>query len=241
MRFRLGIEYEGTDYCGWQFQRGQRSIQGEIERALFIALKEKISVIAAGRTDSGVHARGQIAHFDSIKEFDRGKLERSLNGILPRDIRVSEIVQTNASFHARYSARQREYCYYITRKPSALLRQFSWFISVPLDINRMQQGAGELLGTQNFKSFSRTDTEVKNFKCTVAEAGWLEQGELLLFTIKADRFLYGMVRAIVGTLIEIGKGKRDHSDIQKILKAESRQQAGQAAPARGLILEKIYY
>lgn len=241
MRFRLGIEYEGTDYSGWQFQTGQHTIQGEIERALCVALKEKIKVIAAGRTDSGVHARGQIAHFDSVREIDCGKLERSLNGILPRDIRISDVTQTDITFHARYSARQREYCYYITRRPSALMRRFSWFISAPLDVKQMQTGADELLGKKNFKSFSRMDTEVKNFECTVEEASWSAREQLLLFTIKADRFLYGMVRAIVGTLVEIGKGTREVTELHKILTAEDRQMAGQAAPARGLILEKVYY
>ncbi len=241
MRFRLGIEYEGTEYCGWQFQIGQRTIQGEIERALLIALKEKITVIGAGRTDSGVHARGQVAHFDTVQEFECGIIERSLNGILPRDIRISEVTPADNTFHARYSARQREYCYYITRKPSALLRRFSWFIPFPLEVQQMHAGAHELIGSKNFKSFSRTDTDVKNFNCAVSQADWLEQNDLLLFTIKADRFLYGMVRALVGTLVDIGKGKREYSDLQKILIAENRQMAGQAAPARGLILEKIYY
>ncbi len=175
MRFRLGIEYEGTEYCGWQFQAGQRTIQGEIERALLIALKEKVSVTGAGRTDSGVHARGQIAHFDSLREFECGIMERSLNGILPRDIRITEVTPVDNTFHARYSARQREYCYYITRKPSALLRGFSWFISIPLDVKVMQLAAQEILGIKNFKSFSRTDTEVKNFNCNVSNADWLEQ------------------------------------------------------------------
>jgi tRNA pseudouridine38-40 synthase len=241
MRFRLGIEYEGTEYCGWQFQTGQRTIQGEIERALLIALKEKVSVIGAGRTDSGVHARGQIAHFDSRREFECGIIERSLNGILPRDIRISEVTPADSTFHARYSARQREYCYYITRKPSALLRRFSWFVSVPLDVQLMQNAAQGIPGSKNFKSFSRTDTETKNFNCKVINAEWLEQDTLLLFRIKSDRFLYGMVRALVGTLVEIGRGKRDRADLYKILDAENRQMAGQAAPARGLILEKVYY
>jgi len=241
MRFRLGIEYEGTEYCGWQFQAGQRTIQGEIERALLIALKEKVSVTGAGRTDSGVHARGQVAHFDSMREFECGIMERSLNGILPRDIRISEVTPTDNTFHARYSARQREYCYYITRRPSALLRRFSWFISVPLDVQVMQLAAQEIPGSKNFKSFSRTDTEVKNYNCNVNNADWLEQDSLLLFKIKADRFLYGMVRALVGTLVDIGKGKRDRSEFSGILNAENRQMAGQAAPARGLILEKVYY
>jgi tRNA pseudouridine38-40 synthase len=241
MRFRLGIEYEGTEYCGWQFQTGQRTIQGEIERALLIALKEKVSVIGAGRTDSGVHARGQVAHFDSRREFECGIMERSLNGILPRDIRIWEVTPTDDTFHARYSARQREYYYYISRKPGALLRRFSWFVSIPLDVQLMQIAAQEIPGSKNFKSFSRTDTEVKNFNCQVSKADWVEEDNLLLFKIVADRFLYGMVRALVGTLVDIGKGKRNHSDLYKILKAENRQMAGQAAPARGLILEKVYY
>jgi tRNA pseudouridine38-40 synthase len=241
MRFRLGIEYEGTDYRGWQFQIGQRTIQGEIERALFIALRQKIPVIGAGRTDSGVHARGQIAHFDYNQEIDPAKVERSLNGILPRDIRITEVVSAGPSFHARYDARLREYCYYITRKPSALLRKFSWFVSYPLDLEAMQLSAQLLLGRKNFKSFSRSDTEVKNFYCTIATAQWTEQDSMLVFTIRADRFLYGMVRAIVGTLVEIGRGMLDRSALPGIIESENRQAAGQAAPAKGLILEKIYY
>jgi tRNA pseudouridine38-40 synthase len=241
MRFRLGIEYEGTEYHGWQFQTGQRTIQGEIEQALHVVLKEKITVVAAGRTDTGVHARGQIAHFDSEQVINCGKLERSLNGVLSRDIRISEIVPIDFSFHARYSARQREYGYYIIRKPSALLRRFSWFVSSPLDITRMQMAAADLLGKRNFKSFCHTDSGVENFECTVVEAGWLEKENLLLFTIKADRFLYGMVRAIVGTLVEIGRGVRDCAELSAILKAQDRKRAGQAAPARGLILERVYY
>jgi tRNA pseudouridine38-40 synthase len=241
MRFRLGIEYEGTDYCGWQFQTGQRTIQGEIERSLFIALKEKITVIGAGRTDSGVHARGQVAHFDVQQEIEPARIERSLNGILPRDIRVHGLTQTDQSFHARYSARLREYGYYITRKPSALRRKFSWFVSSALDRQVMHRAAEGIMGRNNFKGFSRKDVSVDNFICKVEEAEWVEQGDVLLFTIKADRFLYGMVRALVGTMVDIGKGRRNPSDLLAVLNSENRQLASQSAPARGLILEKVYY
>ena len=241
MRFSLLIEYDGTEYAGWQIQNGQRTIQGEIEKALKIIYKETIKITGAGRTDSGVHAKGQVAHFDIKKDVNLEKLQNSLNGLLLNDIRIKEIFESKNTFHARYEAKWREYHYYIAKKPSALNNKLVWHIPYLLDIKQMQKASRQLLGKNNFKCFCRTISDVKNYICLIKKTQWLETEELLIFKIIANRFLHGMVRAIVGTLVDIGKGKLDSSVMKEILESKDRSKASQSAPAKGLILEKVYY
>jgi tRNA pseudouridine38-40 synthase len=241
-RFRLLIEYEGSAYAGWQIQKNDPTVQGEIERALATVLRENITVTGAGRTDAGVHARGQVAHFDTENAFDADQLHRSLNGILNEDIRIKSVEPAASDFHARYSARSRIYHYVIARQPVALSRHTCWYLSANLDVSSLNAASGKLIGSHDFKSFCRSISDVPHHTCTVLRANWNETGEgFLMFVIEADRFLHGMVRALVGTLIEIGRGRLTPEDICHILDKKDRTAAGEAAPARGLILHRVVY
>jgi tRNA pseudouridine38-40 synthase len=241
MRFRLQVEYDGTAYAGWQLQSGQKTIQGEIEKAVKTIFGNTIRITGAGRTDSGVHARGQVAHFDSPASPDTEKLTRSLNGILAKDIRILSLEPVNEDFHARFTARKREYAYYLSKIPQALFRNFCWQIHFDLDIARMNEAAAVILGRHDFKSFCRVIAEVKNYTCEVEQASWIEKNKMFVFRIVADRFLHGMVRALVGTFIDIGRSKLQPGDMRSILDARDRSVASQSVPAKGLILEKVYY
>ena len=241
MRFRLLIEYDGTAYAGWQLQNGQRTVQGEIEKALRTIFGKPIRVTGAGRTDSGVHAREQVAHFDVSSLSDAVKLTRSLNGILATDIRVLNVESVSKDFHARFSARMREYRYYLSQTPQALNRNYYWHVHFQPDLERMNAAASLITGCHDFKSFCRVISDVENHLCRIEEAVWYREGRLIIFRIRADRFLHGMVRTLVGTLTDIGRGKLEIDDITGILKARDRTMAGQSAPAKGLVLEKVYY
>lgn len=241
MRFRLLTEYDGTAYSGWQIQNGQITIQGEIEKALARVFGMPVRIIGAGRTDTGVHAREQVAHFDYASPIDQHKLVFALNGILSRDIRVSAIESVSADFHARYSAKLREYRYYISRVQTVFLRDYTWYLSYNLDLKRMNKAATKIIGHNDFKGFCRSQSEVENHFCTIRKAQWLIDDNLSVFVIQADRFLHGMVRALVGTFVDIGRSKWEIDKINEIFTSRDRSVAGQAAPAKGLILEKVYY
>ena len=241
MRLRLLIEYDGSDYCGWQIQNGHKTVQGAIENALQLIIGKTIRIIGAGRTDSGVHARGQVAHFDLDRPVDIIVLQRSLNGILKRDIRIRALEPVESDFHARYSAKLRQYHYLIASQPTAILRNFTWNLSYDLDINKMNRAAKLIIGQHDFKSFCRTKSDVNSYICSVKTAKWLRKNGLSQFIIQADRFLHGMVRALVGAFVDIGRSKLEISELNHMLQAGNRALASQSAPAKGLILEKIYY
>jgi tRNA pseudouridine38-40 synthase len=241
MRFRLNIEYDGSAYKGWQLQKGQITVQGEIEHALKQIFSDHVGIIGAGRTDTGVHARGQVAHFDLEHPTDPNILLRSLNGILQNDIRIKEVSLVKPDFHARYSAKFREYHYCISPQPVAMLRHFTWHLTYNLDLNLLNQAAKYILGNIDFTSFCRKNSDVNNHFCNVKKAEWLKKDDLIIFIIQADRFLHGMVRALVGTFVDIGRNKLTVSDMKTILQDKNRSSASQSAPARGLILEKVFY
>jgi len=181
MRLCLLIEYDGTRYAGWQIQKGLRTIQGEIEAALSKILHESIRVTGAGRTDSGVHARGQIAHFDAQHGISFTKLQRALNGLLDKDIRIKAVQEVNAQFHARYSAKGRKYNYSIAKIPLALYRKYSWYIPYRLNVARMQESVSYIQGKHDFTSFCKQIATVKHYQCTVDEASWIDEDEILRF------------------------------------------------------------
>ena len=241
MRFRLLIEYNGSAYNGWQIQNGQVTVQGEIEQALKQIYSIPIGIVGAGRTDTGVHARGQVAHFDIDRQIDNGKLLRSLNGILNQDIRIKEVSAVDPNFHARFNATSREYHYNIAPLPTALYGAFTWHLTYDLDLKKMKNALDYISGRNDFKSFCRARSDVNHHFCYIHEAKWVKKDQFLVFIIRADRFLHGMVRALVGTLVDIGRGKLDPSDMGKIMIGQNRIMASQAAPAKGLILEKVYY
>lgn len=238
---KLLLEYEGTAYVGWQRQENGNSVQAEIERVLEQVLRERVSVIGAGRTDAGVHARGQVANFHTAASFSLYDLIGALNGLLPDDIVVLQAEEVPADFHSRFSAKARTYSYLITLRPTALLRRVSWFVPYKLDVVLMQRIAEDIMGKHNFASFCKSQAEVNNHQCDVSFSEWLGEDATLRYTITANRFLHGMVRALVGTMVDVGRGYTSYEEFQSILQKKDRREAGQAAPARGLVLESVTY
>ncbi len=238
---RLHLEYDGTDYVGWQRQENGRSIQGELERVLGQILGGHVDVIGAGRTDAGVHARGQVANFRTTSDISPDAVKGGLNGLLPDDIVILAAMEVPLEFHARFSARARRYSYRISTVPEALMRRYSWHLRYDLDLALMLQVAQAVLGRHEFTSFCKTASEADHHWCTVTASSWSADGAALIYSITADRFLHGMVRALVGTMVDIGRGYTPADRFVPILEKQERSAAGMAAPARGLVLEEVVY
>jgi tRNA pseudouridine38-40 synthase len=239
--YKLLLEYDGTRYVGWQRQVNGPSIQGEIERVLAEILQESVDVIGAGRTDAGVHARGQTAHVLTSSLLSAMEIKGGLNGLLPDDIVVLEVGEVDSDFHARYSAKERQYSYLISQVPTAILRNYSWFVKHPLDITLLRRIAEEIKGKHDFQSFCKTGSDVDNYLCAVVESRWDVDASRLRYTISANRFLRGMVRAIVGTMVDVARGYISFDDFINIIGKKNRCEAGTSAPAKGLTLEKVIY
>ncbi|HYQ87304.1 MAG TPA: tRNA pseudouridine(38-40) synthase TruA [Bacteroidota bacterium] len=238
---KLLIEYDGTNYSGWQRQDNARTIQGEIEEVLLKIFQEKVGIAGAGRTDAGVHARGQVANFHTKTDRKNREIEASLNALLPDDIAIRDVSDVPPDFHARHSARERCYSYLITRRPSAILRHYSWRVGYDLDVGRMNKSAAALTGSKEFGSFCTGQSEVGDVRCTVASACWEELDSSLLFRIRSNRFLHGMVRSLVGTMVDVGRGYTTLDDFFAMLAKNDRREAGPAAPPGGLVLESVVY
>ncbi len=238
---KLVIEYDGTNFVGWQTQANGRSVQEEITKVLDQVLQEPVSLIGAGRTDSGVHARGQVAGFKTKSSLGLGSLHSALNGILPDDIYVKSVEEAPAGFHARYDARERFYRYCIVLAPSAIGRMYHWYVKYDLKIGAMNIIAAQILGEQDFESFCKYEAEVDHYRCTVTRSEWIQRGDDLQYEIRANRFLHGMVRALVGTMVDVGRGYTPVDEFAGILAARDRRRAGMAAPPHGLFLEEVVY
>jgi len=241
---RLDLEYDGTDFVGWQIQAQGRSVQGEIARALDRLLQEKIIPVASGRTDAGTHALGQVAHFHTTTRHSPERLQRALNSLLPPDIAVTAASEESAAFHARYSASSKRYRYRIVAAKRAVDRRQVWLLHGQLDLDSMVSASTALVGQHHFGAFCKQDPIPDRFECQVLEAWWTRRDHELAFEIEANRFLRHMVRIIVGTLVEIGQGKRPPTDMAALLRGESsaaRAQAGRTAPAQGLCLLCVTY
>ncbi len=240
--FKLTVEYDGTDFVGWQFQKNGRSVQEVLEKGLSQILREQIRVVGAGRTDSGVHAKGQVASFAAESSLNCNEIVRGLNGVLPEDVVALHAEETPEGFNARYDAISRRYQYVISCMPTALSRRFAWVVGYRLDVGLMTNSLDEIRGEHDFESFCKSEADVKHYRCRILEASLARSNEsTLVFDIRADRFLHGMVRALVGTIVEIGRGYRPSSDLKEILELKDRCKAGMAAPAHGLFLIEVNY
>ena len=242
-RYFIFISYKGTSYHGWQIQPNSVTVQKTLDETLSVVLKEKIATIGAGRTDAGVHAIFFCAHFDSISPdlLALGNLVFRLNQFLPVDISVNSLKKVVPDANARYSAISRTYKYYISRIKDPFFDNSSWYLHRKIDITPMNEACRLLFHHSDFTSFSRLHSGVKSNICKIYNAGWEESDNRLIFTIKADRFLRNMVRAIVGTMVEIGFGKMDLKEFEEIILAMDRCKAGTSAPAKGLFLTEIEY
>lgn len=242
---KLIIEYEGTNYCGWQKQRNskKKSIQQVLEDTLQKILNEKIKIIGSGRTDSGVHALSQVANFKTNSKIPLTKLKKALNTLLPEDIVIKRIKEVPLDFHSRFDVKSKLYRYIILNRAyrSVFLRKRAYFYPYPLDINLMRKEAKVLLGRHDFKAFQASDKKEKSSIRTIKKLVIKKKKDLITIDIEADGFLYNMVRNIVGTLIEIGRGRFVKGDLKKILLSRDRKQAGFTAPAMGLYLVKVKY
>lgn len=237
---KLTIDYEGTDFAGWQVQPSQRTVQGEIERALETVLRQPVRIVAAGRTDTGVHALGQVAHFRTESDMTEQRLMGALNGLLPRDIAIREVMRVSDGFNARYDARTRTYRYTIATKKVAVNRRYSWAVPYSLDFDRLAESTVPLDGECDIRGFSRGE-DGDDYSTIVFSNRWTREGDFIVFEISAIRFFHHAVRSIVGTAVEVGRGKLPPGIVRKILKTRNRSLAGPTAPARGLCLVNIDY
>ncbi|MFC2135049.1 tRNA pseudouridine(38-40) synthase TruA [Bacteroidota bacterium] len=241
--YKLTIQYDGTDFAGWQIQKNAPTIQQRIVDTIDIITKEKVNLIGSGRTDSGVHALGQVANFKTEQVFHETKLLHSLNAILPRSISISKIETVDESFHARFDAKKRSYIYLISRQKSPFFNKYSHLDTRIGDeeIFRLNKLGKYLLGTHDFTSLCRKDMEVKNRECTIYDIHWRKGSLINTFYIQADRYLHGMVRTIVGTLLFCVGKNLDENYLEEIISAKDREAAAEAAPAKGLFLYKVRY
>jgi tRNA pseudouridine38-40 synthase len=241
-RYFLYLAYNGKNYCGWQVQPNGISVQQTIEQALNTLLQVPIGITGAGRTDAGVHARCMAAHFDTeILDLNTQTLMERLNGILPPDIVIHRIVPVRPDAHARFDALSRSYQYFITYRKDPFDREWVYRLKKPLDCERMNEAAKILFEYSDFTSFSKLHTDTNTNRCRILQAGWQVDGDRLVFTIRADRFLRNMVRAIVGTLIEAGSGKLSAKGFRNIIESKDRAKAGTSVPAHALFLTDVEY
>lgn len=241
MRYFIELAYNGKNYHGWQIQPEAITVQGVLEKALSVILREEIQVVGAGRTDAGVHAKQLYVHVDLNEIEDVKKLKFKLNSFLPKDISIQQIRIVNEDAHARFHAVEREYEYYISLEKNPFTEDFAHVLYHTPNMELMNEAANTLLHYKDFQCFSRSNTDVKTYNCDVIKAYWKKEGSQLVFTIAADRFLRNMVRAIVGTLLEVGFQKISLQDFEDIIKSKDRKKAGTSAPAKGLYLTKVIY
>ena len=257
MRYKIRLSYDGSAFCGWQIQNNARTLQGELEKALYTLLGSPVQVTGAGRTDSDVNAIGYIAHFDVPDEVsvEAAHLCYKLNAMLPREMVVHEVSVASEDFHARFDARMREYHYFIHFRKDPFCEKYSYRMRYPLDIDKMNEAAGHLLGEHDFSCFEKVGGNNATSICTVTEAVWntyrpmhadmmgfpCEEGDYIVFRIRANRFLRNMVRAVVGSLIEVGRGKKEPSWIAQLIESGSRSDAGSSVPGNALFFTGAEY
>jgi tRNA pseudouridine38-40 synthase len=239
--YRMTIEYDGTNFVGWQFQKNGRSVQEVVEKALREIRQDFIRIAGGGRTDAGVHATGQVASFQYADSLDVRRLEKGMNAVLPRDVVVSGLQKTDDTFHARFSAKGRRYEYRIAEAPAAVERFYCWAVYQTLDLERMENAARMIVGEHDFRAFCKKSADAEHYRCIVDSARWSKREGGFLFSIQANRFMHGMVRALVGTMVDIGRGHTPAEKFESILNSQDRAEAGMSAPAKGLCLKEIIY
>ncbi len=241
LRYFLELSYNGKDYHGWQNQPNAISVQEVLENALSTLLNRAIAIVGAGRTDAGVHAKQMFAHFDTELNFIIEDLIYKLNSFLPNNIAIHNLFQVHPEAHARFHALSRAYVYRISLQKDVFNYEGSYYFKQHLDVAKMQKASKLLLGHKDFQCFSKSNTDVKTYYCNIMDAEWTLVDHELQFSIKADRFLRNMVRAIVGTLLNIGIGKLEVEDLYSIIASKSRSEAGFSVPAHGLYLTEVTY
>jgi tRNA pseudouridine38-40 synthase len=241
LRYFIELSYNGSAYHGWQNQPKAISVQEVIEKALSLLLKETVSIMGAGRTDTGVHAEQMFAHFDTDVYFDETDLVFKLNSFLPKDIAIQAIFKVKNEAHARFDALSRTYLYRINLQKNVFNFDNAYYVKLDLDVEKMKEATKTLFQYKDFQCFSKVNTDVKTYHCDIMNAEWFFENDELHFTIKADRFLRNMVRAIVGTMVQIGLGKLQVEDLHTIIKSKNRSEAGFSVPAHALYLIKIQY
>lgn len=241
MRYFIQLSYNGSNYHGWQIQPNAITVQETVQDAFSKLLHTNTSITGAGRTDTGVHASQMFAHFDFEENIDTQKLIFKLNSLLPKDIAIQSIFQVNEDAHARFHAIRRSYDYKIALKKDVFMFDYAYYTHQNLDVNKMNEAAQILLDYMDFQCFSKSNTDVKTYNCNIELAEWKKEGGMLIFTISADRFLRNMVRAIVGTLVNIGLGKITVDQMHNIIKSKDRGEAGFSVPAKGLYLTEVLY
>ncbi len=238
---KLKIEYDGTDFSGWQRQPDLRTVQGEIENQLKKITQEDITLIGSGRTDVGVHALEQVANFKTESKLDLEVIFKGLNSLLSEDVQIKDIEEVDLDFHSRYKAKSRVYRYKIYLGENVFLRRYDWEVLYPLDLEKIYSATQIIIGKHDFTSFCVTESVKPDNQCEVFRAFWEKEENKLEFEIEADRFLHTMVRSLVGTLIDVGRGYFSLDDFKEILKAKDHRKAGLTAPAKGLYLVKVNY
>ncbi len=243
MRIAFIVEYDGTDYAGWQIQKNDVTVQEKIEQALLSLKQGHITVFGAGRTDSGVHAKAQCGHFDIETNIPAEKFAFILNTNLPKDIRIKKTWQAEDDFHCRFSAKGKRYIYRIINAPhaSAIMGRFAWHVPEKLDLDLMKQGAEYIKGTHDFKAFCAAGSSVKTTVRTVSRLDIVKKDELIEIIVEGNGFLYNMVRIIAGTLVEVGKNKKTPEQVRAIIEGKARAQAGLTAEAKGLTMDEVFY
>ena len=242
MRYFVKFRYDVSRYHGWQIQPNGDSVQAQLQRGLSLLLRSEIIVIGAGRTDAGVHARMMVAHFDYEAPIDEQQLAYKLNKLLPRDIAVSKVERVTDDLHARFSATSRMYRYYLHTAKDPFLSNTSCEIHYPLDFNKMNEAAKLLMEYEDFGAFCKAHADVKTTLCHITVAEWKQTSPTTwFFEIRANRFLRNMVRAVVGTLVDVGRGRVSMDDFRKIIEGKKRTEAGESMPAHALFLEDVTY
>lgn len=241
-RYFITFSYDGTNYHGWQVQPNGISVQGELQRVLSTLLRQEIAITGAGRTDAGVHARKMVAHFDYDGVVDCEQLAYKMNRMLPQDISVSKIDEVSTDMHARFSATERTYHYYIHTRKDPFQRAYSCYIHYPLDFELMNRAGKILTGYDDFGAFCKAHSDVKTTLCRVTRAEWIQTGDTTwYFEITANRFLRNMVRAVVGTLIDVGRGRLTLEEFRSVIEGKHRSDAGESMPGNALFLEDVKY